>query len=54
MDEQNLIHLLWLFGRQRMATLDQAKNEGKAAPCCEDGKEIQRALRRRKITWSPK
>lgn len=54
MDEQNLIHLLWLFGQQRMATLDQAKNEGKAAPCCEDGKEIQRALRRRKITWSPK
>lgn len=53
-DERNLTHLLWLFGHQRLATMEQAKNEGKAAPCCEDGKEIQRALRRRKITWRPK
>jgi hypothetical protein len=53
-DENNLVLLLWLFGRQRMATLEQAKNEGKVAPCCEDGKEMQRALRRRKITWSLK
>ena len=54
LDEQNLIHLLWLFGQQRLATMEQAKNEGKAAPCCEDGKEMQRALRRRKISWRPK
>ena len=53
-DEHNSVHLLWLFGHQRQATLEKAKGEGKAAPCCEDGKEAQRALRRRKITWSPK
>ena len=53
-DETNLIHLLWLFAQQRLATMEKAKEEGKAAPCCEDGKELQRALRRRKITWRPK
>ena len=54
MDEENLIHLLWLFGQQRLATMEKATVEGKTAPCCEDGKEIQRALRRRKMSWRPK
>jgi hypothetical protein len=53
-DEDNLIHLLWLFGQQRLATMEKARCEGKAAPCCEDGKEFQRSLRRRKISWRPK
>lgn len=53
-DEQNLIHLLWLFGQQRLTTMEKASVEGKTAPCCEDGKEMQRALRRRKMSWVPK
>jgi len=53
-DENNLIHLLWLFGHQRQSTMEKARNAGKAAPCVEDGKELQRALRRRRNVSIPK
>ena len=53
-DERNSIHLLWLFGLQRQAIIKRAEEEGKPAPCSEDGKEIQRECRRRKTSWRPK
>ena len=53
-DERNSIHVLWLFGLQRRAIIKRAEQEGKPAPCSEDGKEMQREWRRRKASWRPK
>ena len=50
-DRNNLIHLLWLFGHQRAATFNAAHNEGVPAPCSDEGKAMQRALRKQKGTW---
>jgi len=50
-DQNNLIHLLWLFGHQRAATLKAAQNEGTPAPFSDEGKEHQRLLRKQKGTW---
>jgi hypothetical protein len=43
----NLIHLLWLFARQRAAIQAQGPWKGRSMPFTEDGKEAMRALRRR-------
>ncbi|KAL3775018.1 hypothetical protein ACHAW5_003756 [Stephanodiscus triporus] len=50
-DQNNLIHLLWLFGHQRAATIKSAQKNGVPAPCTGEGKELQRALRKQKGTW---
>ncbi len=50
-DQSNLIHLLWLFGHQRGATIKSAQNAGIPAPCTDEGKEMQRAMREQKGTW---
>lgn len=50
-DQNNLIHLLWLFGHQRAATFKSAQNAGTPAPCTDEGKEMQRAMRKQKGTW---
>ena len=48
-DQDNLLHLLWLFGHQRAATFRQV--DGTPAPCSEEGKAHQRSLRKQKGTW---
>eukprot|EP00579_Thalassiosira_antarctica_P021885 CAMPEP_0201973866 /NCGR_PEP_ID=MMETSP0904-20121228/47966_1 /ASSEMBLY_ACC=CAM_ASM_000553 /TAXON_ID=420261 /ORGANISM="Thalassiosira antarctica, Strain CCMP982" /LENGTH=119 /DNA_ID=CAMNT_0048524191 /DNA_START=108 /DNA_END=467 /DNA_ORIENTATION=- len=50
-DQNNLIHLLWLFGHQRAATFKAAQNEGAPAPSSDEGKEMQREMRKQKGTW---
>lgn len=50
-DQNNLIHLLWLFGHLRAATMKSAQIAGIPAPCTDEGKEIQRAMRKQKGTW---
>jgi hypothetical protein len=50
-DQNNLIHLLWLFGHQRAATIISAQRAGIPAPCTAEGKEQQRALRKQRGTW---
>lgn len=50
-DQKNLIHLLWLFGHQRAATLKSAQKEGTPAPCSDEGKKMQRETRKQKGTW---
>lgn len=50
-DQNNLIHLLWLFGHQRAATFKSAQTAGIPAPCTDEGKEKQRAMRKQKGTW---
>jgi hypothetical protein len=50
-DQNNLIHLLWLFGHQRAATIISAQRSGIPAPCSAEGKEQQRALRKQRGTW---
>jgi hypothetical protein len=50
-DQNNLIHLLWLFGHQRAATIKSAQKNGVPAPCTGEGKELQRALRKQRGTW---
>jgi hypothetical protein len=47
-DQNNLIHLLWLFGHQRAATFEAANREGKVAPGSAEGKELARSLRKQK------
>ncbi|KAL7549655.1 hypothetical protein ACHAWF_012921 [Thalassiosira exigua] len=49
--QENLVHLLWLFGLQRAAILKSAKDEGIPAPFSDEGKELQREMRRQKGTW---
>lgn len=51
MDQNNLIHLLWLFGHQRVAAFESARKEGKPPPCSLEGKELQRLLRKQRGTW---
>ena len=50
-DVNNLIHLLWLFGHQRAATFRSAQHTGILAPCTDEGKELQREMRKQKGTW---
>ena len=50
-DQNNLIHLLWLFGHQRAATIKSAEKNGIPAPCTGEGKDLQRALRKQRGTW---
>ena len=50
-DRNNLIHLLWLFGHQRAATFKSAEHAGILAPGTDEGKEMQRAMRKQKGTW---
>ena len=50
-DQNNLIHLLWIFGHQRAATFRSAQSEGKLDPCSNEGKAIRREMRRQKGTW---
>ncbi len=45
-DRRNLMHLLWLFGHQRAATLQAAERDGKPAPGTVEAKELARALRK--------
>lgn len=45
----NLVHLLWLFGRQRAAIQAQGPWKGRSMPYTEGGKEAMRALRRQKF-----
>ena len=40
-----------IFGHQRAATFKSAKSEGVPAPCSDEGKEMQRVLRKQKGTW---
>lgn len=47
-DQRNLMHLLWLFGHQRAATLQAAERDGKPAPGTDEAKELARALRKQK------
>lgn len=47
-DQRNLIHLLWLFGHQRAATLQAANRHGKPAPGTAEAKELARSLRKQK------
>ena len=50
-DQNNLIHLLWIFGHQRAATFRSAQSEEIPHPCSDEGKAIQREMRRQKGTW---
>jgi hypothetical protein len=50
-DRNNVIHLLWLFGHQRAATFKSAEHAGILAPGTDEGKEMQRAMRKQKGTW---
>ena len=50
MDQNNLIHLLWLFGHQRAAAFEAAQKTGKPAPFSDEGKEMRRVLRIQKGT----
>mmetsp|Transcript_7101 Transcript_7101/g.7752 ORF Transcript_7101/g.7752 Transcript_7101/m.7752 type:complete len:396 (+) Transcript_7101:238-1425(+) len=43
---KRLVHLMWLFGIQRSATIMTAKSDGKPLPFSVEGKEYQRSLRR--------
>ena len=47
-DQNNLKHLLWLFGHQRAATFYAANRDGKPAPGSAEGKELARSLRKQK------
>lgn len=42
---------MWLFGYQRAAAFEAAQKAGRPAPCSDEGKERQRALRKQKGTW---
>ena len=46
-----LLHLLWLFAHQRAAILRSAQDKGKPPPFTNEGKEIQREMRRQKGTY---
>jgi len=48
--EQNLIHLLWLFAEQRILIQKSSKDERSLLPFSEAGKEKQRSLRRYEVT----
>lgn len=50
-DQSNLIHLLWIFGHQRVAAYKGSQKEGKPPPWSAEGKELQRILRKQKGTW---
>mmetsp|Transcript_25602 Transcript_25602/g.48808 ORF Transcript_25602/g.48808 Transcript_25602/m.48808 type:complete len:415 (+) Transcript_25602:143-1387(+) len=50
-DQNNLIHLLWLFGHQRATTFKAAQNEGVPAPWSDEEKARQREMRKQKGTW---
>jgi hypothetical protein len=45
-ERDNLVHLLWIFGHQRAATIRSARKNGQPAPCTREGKEKQRELRK--------
>ncbi|KAL7530475.1 hypothetical protein ACHAXR_003516 [Thalassiosira sp. AJA248-18] len=50
-DQNNLMHLVWLFGHQRAATFKAAKNEGIPPPCSDEAKERKRESRKQRGTW---
>lgn len=50
-DLNNLVHILWLFAHQRAAIFQSAKDNGVPAPCTDEGKDAQRALRKQQGTW---
>jgi len=49
--QSNLIHLLWIFGHQRVEAYKGSQKEGKPPPWSVEGKELQRMLRKQKGTW---
>jgi hypothetical protein len=48
-DYDSIIDIMWLFGLQRAATSATVEREGRPLPFTQEGKELQRAFRRRQV-----